>query len=72
MTEKSKKLCEGCDDNYYNHNREEGCWCYDTAKVVKRKMVSVDDIPPWDHEPIEVLSCFNVKRYVMIKPEIRR
>ena len=36
---KSKALCSGCRDDFYNGNNSLGvqeCWCFKTAKVVTR------------------------------------
>lgn len=36
---KSKKVCRGCRDNFYNGNNPLGvteCWCYADAKIKRR------------------------------------
>ena len=33
---KSKSMCSGCYNNFYNLNREGGCWSFAKAKIVKR------------------------------------
>ena len=54
---KSKSMCSGCRDNWYNHNREGGCWCYEGAKVVTRTSVGTWQPPPYKWSPQQTLSC---------------
>jgi hypothetical protein len=69
MTRKSKTMCDGCRDDYYNRNREEGCWTYGTAYVVKRVKVGIWQPPPYSWNPQEVLSCHNPDGYVWLKED---
>jgi hypothetical protein len=69
---KSKEMCEGCRDNFYNGNNDIGvktCWHYKTAKIVMRKMVPYTLVPPWKMKPIKVLSCRRVSGYAFIDPK---
>ncbi len=54
---KSKKLCIGCTNNWYNHNRENGCYAYNKAKIVIQYIYhSINQVIPnlkWK------LKCFN-------------
>jgi hypothetical protein len=59
MTEKSKSMCGGCHDDFYNHSVSGGCWCFENAKVVTRMRVGVWQNPPYKWAPQEVLSCYN-------------
>ncbi len=66
---KKLKLCAGCDNNFYNGNNDldiKGCWSLASSKIVFKKKVHVDQAPPWNQEPIEVLSCYHQKRYVFV------
>jgi len=54
---KSKSLCTGCYQDFYNHNREGGCWSYSSAKVVKRTSVGTWQPPPYKWCPQTTLSC---------------
>ena len=36
MSVKSKALCKGCREDYYNGTGAEECWSYKSAKVVTR------------------------------------
>ena len=54
---KCKAMCSGCRDDFYNHNREGGCWSYATARVVKRVSVGTWEPPPYRRKPQETLSC---------------
>lgn len=63
---KSKKMCSGCYDNFYNLN-DQGCWSYDQAKIVERTFVGTWQEPPYKWEPIECLSCWHAIGKAMIK-----
>ncbi|KKM07632.1 hypothetical protein LCGC14_1731960 [marine sediment metagenome] len=56
--EKSKKLCQGCRDDYYNHHRDEGCWSFANAEVVQLQRVGICDSPPYEWNPEVHLSCY--------------
>lgn len=57
--EKSKNLCSGCRESWYNFNKPNGCWSYKSAIVVK-KMVH-PSIRSTDKDRIEIwcLSCYS-------------
>jgi hypothetical protein len=63
---KTKELCRGCYDDYYNQNREEGCWSFKTAKVVKRVRVGIWQQPPYTWRPETVLSCYRAQGCAML------
>jgi hypothetical protein len=84
MTTKSekKKLCSGCRNNRYNMGvgfvERQGidavvtcneCWSLATAKIVKRKRVSISQVPPWTQKPIKTLSCKSETGYVYVNAE---
>jgi len=67
-----KKYCAGCYDDVYNHglggSRE--CWHLEDSKVVKRKEVHINDVPPWKHQTIKkVNNCYNKSKHVYVNPE---
>ena len=57
---KSQDLCAGCRQNWYNHNKERGCWGYKGSKVVIKDVHhdihSIIPNPKWK------LTCFT-KQY---------
>jgi hypothetical protein len=74
-----KKLCSGCRNNRYNMGKgfcerpgidapvtSEECWSFKSAKVVKKKIVSVSQRPPWNQKPRKVLSCFSMPGYACV------
>ena len=78
---KSKKMCAGCRNNRYNMGNgfveragidavvtTDECWGFQSATVVKKKMVSIHQRPPWNQKPTKVLSCFSQSGYVAIDP----
>ena len=64
---KTKAMCTGCKEDYYNHNTTGGCWCYKTATIVTRMRVGVWQNPPYIWNPEKCLSCFRPKGSVMIE-----
>lgn len=68
------KHCVGCEDDFYNHQNKAngGCWCRTTAKIIPRKEVSINQVPPWDQKPMQLPSCYRKKGYIYVGPEVRR
>jgi hypothetical protein len=64
---KSKAMCSGCREDFYNHNQPDGCWCFAGAKIVTRMCVGTWQPPPYVWRPEEVLSCFSPEGSSMIK-----
>jgi len=64
---KSKAMCVGCRDNFYNHNQPDGCWCFASAKIVRRVRVGIWEPPPYSRDRAEkYLSCFTRDGYAML------
>lgn len=56
---KSKQMCAGCYNNFYNLNRDGGCWSYQSAKIVTKVEVGTWQNPPYIWNPVKVLNCFH-------------
>jgi len=59
-TPKSKALCSGCRDNFYNKkgNSPDGeCWMFERAKVIERTRVGTWQEPPYVWLPEPTLNC---------------
>lgn len=73
---KSEKLkhCIGCHDNVYNLglNGVKECWRLSDMKLVLKKRVHVNDIPPWNNEPEQVPDCRKEKGYIFVAPNVQR
>ena len=58
MSNQSKKAqksdCTGCYDNFYNSD-DKKCWSLENATLVKKKLVHINDIPPWNTQPIRIV-----------------
>ena len=52
---KSKVICEGCRNDYYN--RDGGCWHFGRATVVTRTQVGTWQNPPYKWLPRKTLCC---------------
>lgn len=67
-----KKNCVGCRDNFYNNRPEGDCWLLETAELIKRKRVRMDEVPPWQAEPEELPNCYNASGFIFVSPERER
>ena len=69
MTNKTKSMCSGCRDDFYNHNRPGGCWRFLEAKVLARTRVGIWQNPPYRWSPQATLSCHSPEGSVWIKED---
>lgn len=73
--EKSKEACVGCYNDDYNHGLggAKECWSFDSAKIISRLGVRVDQSPPYDKDQARpMMSCYQQKRMVYIEPKVLR
>ncbi len=73
--EKRKQYCGGCRNNIYNEPNNMGvteCWSLETAEVVLRKFVHVDQVPPWNQVAERTLSCHHRERYITVGRRVTR
>ena len=64
--------CFGCRNNFYNGYNDLGvtrCWSLESAKLVMKKEVHFDQIPPWNQRAALFLSCYHKPRHVYVQPE---
>lgn len=70
-----KKHCIGCRDNFYNGNNDLGvqkCWCLAKAKLVLKKEVHINQVPPWTQKAKLVPDCYRKPQYVYVdKDQVR-
>lgn len=66
-----KKHCVGCYNDDYNHGLggAEECWFFKDAKLVKKKKVGMNDVPPWNHKPIRVPNCYRQTGYWFVNAD---
>ncbi len=58
---KSKEMCSGCHNDFYNGHNEIGvkeCWSFKGAKVVQRMRVGTWQRPPYVWSAYKTLSCY--------------
>ncbi len=70
-----KANCLGCENNFYNGNNTYGveeCWSFKTAKLVKRKKVSINQRPPWKQKPGIYPDCYHCKGHVFVNGDRER
>lgn len=63
------KYCAGCYNNFYNGNNPYGvkeCSYLKTAKIVRRKEVHINQMPPYKQKPIKTLDCYRRPQFVYI------
>jgi hypothetical protein len=63
--------CTGCRENFYNGNNDLGvtrCWNFESASLILRKEVHINQVPPWTQEPIMKPSCYRRTGYIYVKP----
>lgn len=66
---KTKEMCRGCEDDFYNGNNPynvQECWSYKNAKIEMRKRVSMHQVPPWTQKPSKYLTCYHQRGYVFV------
>lgn len=70
---KTKSMCSGCREDYYNHNAEGGCWMFSDARIVERSQVGTWQNPPYKWLPQETLSCHTAPegRHWIKKDDVR-
>ena len=67
-----RKHCTGCRNNFYNGNNDLGvkeCWSMKDAKLIMRKEVHIDQMPPWKQKAIELPNCYSKERFVYVAPD---
>lgn len=67
-----KNYCSGCHDNFYNGQNQYGikvCWHLKDARVVSKKEVHINQMPPFTQKPIKVLSCYHKPQFVYLDPK---
>lgn len=65
---KSKAMCSGCRDDFYNQNVDGGCWCFKTATIVLRVRVGTWEPPPYSpSRKQKVLSCYHCEGSSFLK-----
>ena len=64
-----KTYCPGCYNDHYNTAEPNGCWSLNSARVVLLKEVHINDVPPWNHEPKRLPSCYRKPKYVYARAD---
>jgi hypothetical protein len=65
---KTKVLCGVCRNDYYNHNRPEGCWSFGQAEVVMAIRVGIWEPPPYGKaRALPYLDCCRPDGFALIR-----
>jgi hypothetical protein len=66
------KHCAGCRDDFYNGRQNVGgttCWSLADAKLIMRKAVHMNQVPPWNQAPQELPSCYRRDSFIYVAPD---
>ena len=71
MAVKTKALCSGCYNDFYNHGGggADGCWSYDSAEVCKKAFIHLSAMPPWVVKPQTTLTCYKKSKHIAVDPD---
>lgn len=62
--------CKDCYNDVYNGQLAPICWSRETATLVPRLLIHIDQAPPYlNVRPQIVPSCYKRQRFVAVKPE---
>lgn len=67
-----RKHCSGCRNNFYNGNNDLGvqqCLSLKNAKLIMRKEVHIDQVPPWKQKAQKFPDCYSKARFVYVAPD---
>lgn len=69
--------CIGCEQDFYNGKNDIGvkqCWHLEDARIILRRRVGMNDMPPWQRKPERLPSCYQQRGFifVFVKPEQTR
>ena len=42
------------------------CWSLNEARLVKKKKVSIHQVPPWKQKSLKVLNCYHQDGFVFV------
>jgi len=61
-----RKYCSGCHDDVYNNGLggSHECFLLKKAKIILRKEVHIDQVPPWNQRAKRFPDCYHKQRYV--------
>lgn len=70
---KTKAMCSGCYNDFYNHGGggADGCWSFASAEVCKRAFVHLSTVPPCKVRLETTLTCHRRPKHVAISPGMR-
>jgi hypothetical protein len=65
-----KKHCVGCYNDFYNYGGVNGntkqCWMLKDAKLIKRKEVHIEQMPPYNQKAEFFPNCYRKQRFAYI------
>ena len=64
--EQKRQHCSGCHDDVYNHGcgGSKECWMLSSMKLIKRREIHVDEIPPFEGKLKRIPDCYHRPRFV--------
>lgn len=66
-----KEYCKGCYYDAYNHGLggSKVCWSFAGAKLIMRKEVHKDQVPPWNQKAKELPDCYAMQDFIYVAPD---
>lgn len=66
-----KTDCEGCYNDDYNRGLggAKECWNFKGARILMRRRVGMNEVPPWTRTPELLPSCYRKTGYIFVGPE---
>ena len=68
------KYCMGCYNNDYNHGLggAKECWSLKDARLILRRRVGMDDVPPWTAKPATLPNCYHQQGCIFVDPTVSK
>lgn len=67
-----RKHCVGCRNDFYNGRQNVGgntCWNLKDAKLIMRKEVHINQVPPWTQKAQLLPHCYHKEQFVYLEPD---
>jgi hypothetical protein len=64
-----QKHCSGCRNDFYNGRQNvtgNMCWSLEDAKLIMRKEVHINQVPPWNQKAQLIPSCYSRPQFVYV------
>ena len=66
------KHCAGCRNDFYNGRQNvtgNTCWSLAEAKLIMRKEVHINQVPPWKQAARQLPDCYSKPQFVYVSAD---